>query len=88
MVARAAFSMALESHHVHADVIEVQEFPQLAQMYNVRGVPKTVINESVEFAGMVPEETFIQHVLEAAGIHDSVSDDPTDEQGESPLSNN
>ena len=67
-MARAAFSMALESPHIIADVIEVQEFPQLAQKYGVRGVPKTVINDSSEIVGMVPEETFLQHVLKEGGI--------------------
>ena len=62
-----AYAMAKESSRVIADVIEVQEYPQLAQMYQVQGVPKTVINDSVEFTGAVPEEMFIQQVLKAIG---------------------
>lgn len=86
MVARAAFSMALESHHVRTDVIEVQEFPQLAQKYGVRGVPKTVINESSEIVGMVSEETLLQHVLKEAGITDEDQESPSEETGRnSPL---
>jgi len=70
-VARAAFAMAKESSRVRADVIEVQEFPQLAQMYSVSGVPKTVINDSVEFVGAVPEEVFMEHILLAVSGDDS-----------------
>jgi len=33
--------------------------------YMVRGVPKTVINDSVEFLGNVPEATFVEHIQRA-----------------------
>jgi predicted DsbA family dithiol-disulfide isomerase len=54
--------MAIANSRVVADVVEVSEFPDLAQRYRVRGVPKTVINDSVEFLGNVPEETFVSHI--------------------------
>ena len=66
-MARVAQMMAMENDHVKADVVEVQEFPQIAQRYRVMGVPKTVINETTQFIGAVPEETFIDKVLEAIG---------------------
>jgi len=65
MAARLAHMMAMVSPHITADVIEVSEFPQLAQRYQVRGVPKTVINERVEFLGALPEPQFLQMVLRA-----------------------
>ena len=40
----------------------------LAQRYMVSGVPKTVINNSVQFVGAVSEEAFVDKVLEAAGV--------------------
>ena len=40
-----AQQMAFYSPRVRADMIEATEFPQLAQKYNVYGVPRTVINE-------------------------------------------
>ena len=70
-MARAAHAMAKESPRVIADVIEIQEFPQLAQAYKVSGVPKTDINNAIEFTGAVPEETFIQHILKAVGENES-----------------
>ncbi len=51
-----------------ADAIEAGEFPDLAARYQVMGVPKTVVNERVEFVGAVPEDVFVRHVLEAAGL--------------------
>ena len=70
-MARVAFAMAMESPKVRTDVIEVQEFPRLSRAYAVRGVPKTVINDSVEFVGAVTEEAFLAHVLRAVGEEDS-----------------
>lgn len=66
-MARVAHAMALQNPKIRADVIEVQEFPDLAQRYRVMGVPKTVINESVQFVGAVPEEAFVENVLKAIG---------------------
>ena len=73
-MARVAQMMAMENDHVKADVVEVQEFPQIAQKYRVMGVPKTVINETTQFIGAVPEETFIDKVLEAIGKAEAAPD--------------
>ena len=54
--------MAVESAHVTADVIEAMEFPDLAQRYAVRGVPKIVINETTECVGALPEAEYLAHV--------------------------
>ena len=58
--------MAMESPHVTADVIEANEFPQLSARYAVQAVPKTVVNDQVEFLGAVPESRFLQEVLAAS----------------------
>jgi len=59
--------MAMENPRIKADVVEVQEFPSMAQRYRVMGVPKIVINETVQFLGAVPQHTFIGKVMEAIG---------------------
>lgn len=51
--------MAVESDKVTADVIEVSEFPHIAQKYNIFAVPKTVVNESIEMDGARPEAALI-----------------------------
>lgn len=66
-VARLAHMMAIESDKVIADVIEVSEFPHIAQRYRVYGVPKVVINESLEFEGARPEAAFVAMVESVAG---------------------
>ena len=63
-----AHAMAMENPKIAADVIEVQEFPMLGSRYFISGVPKTVINETVQFVGAVPESFFVDKVLEAVGV--------------------
>lgn len=65
LAARLAHMMAVESPVVTADVVEVIEFPHLTQRYQVRGVPKTVVNDALEFEGALPEPQFVARVLSA-----------------------
>jgi len=67
--------MAVESEHVTADVIEAQEFPDLARRYGVRGVPKIVINDGVEFVGALPESQFLTYVRTAVEQADGAKSD-------------
>ncbi len=64
--ARLAQKMAVESGKVTAEIVEASEFPDLVERYKVQGVPKTVVNERVEFVGAQPEARFLEHVLRAA----------------------
>lgn len=63
---RLAHQIAMESSLVRADMVEAVEFPHLSQKYNVRGVPRTVINESFFIEGAVPEQYFVAEVMKAA----------------------
>lgn len=58
--------MAIESSQVMADVIEVSEFPEIAERYQVYGVPKVVLNEKHSFEGALPEAQFLSEVIGAA----------------------
>jgi len=66
MAVSLAHQFAIENLHVKADMIDVTEFPHLGQKYAVMGVPKVVINERVEFTGLLPEDQFLQHVIVAS----------------------
>ena len=61
-----AHQFAMENPNITADMIEINEFPQLAIKYNVMGVPKTVINETVEMVGSQPEEELLRLVAVAS----------------------
>ena len=81
-LAHLAHAMALESPRVRADVVEVQEFPYLARRYNVMGVPRTIINDTVDFTGAVPEAVLLQRVLEAVGAAEPSEDESQQDSGE------
>lgn len=63
--ALTAQQLAIESEMIKVGIVEVTEFPQLAQKYGVMGVPKIVINEKHSFEGALPENLFVEHVLNA-----------------------
>jgi predicted DsbA family dithiol-disulfide isomerase len=63
---RLAQQLAVESDLVTADLVEVTEFPSLAQRYQVRAVPRTVVNEAGSIAGALPEAEFVKAVIAAA----------------------
>ena len=73
-LAHLAHAMALESPRVRSDVVEVQEFPNLGRKHNVMSVPRTIINDTVDFTGAVSEAVLLQRVLEAVGV-EPTSDD-------------
>jgi len=61
--------MAIENPNIHADMIEVSEYPLLAEKYQVYGVPLTVANEDVRFEGGAPEPYYIPTLLQQLGIN-------------------
>lgn len=58
--------MAIENENITADMVELTEFPHLAQRYRVMGVPKTVINETESIDGAVPEGVLVDAIVAAA----------------------
>jgi glutaredoxin-like protein len=66
IAASLSHKFAIENSMIKSDVVEVSEFPHLAQKYSVMGVPKIVINERTELVGAVPEAQFVAHILQAS----------------------
>ena len=56
--------MAFASPNITAYAVEATEFPDRARRYRVTGVPKTVVNETVEILGALPQEAFVEQTLE------------------------
>jgi glutaredoxin-like protein len=67
VAAVTAARFALESDKVSLSIIDATEFPQLAGLYNVMAVPRTVVNRGHAFEGAVPEERFIDEITRGAG---------------------
>lgn len=59
---------AILNPKIEADMVESLEFQDLATKYQVFGVPKTIINETVHLEGAVPPEAFVEKLFEAADM--------------------
>lgn len=59
--------MAIVSSKVTADVIEAEEYPDLSNQFRVTGVPKIVINDTLEMVGAQREKKFVEEVVKAGG---------------------
>src|SRR6185295_3503006 len=60
-----AHEMAWANPNITAYAVEVTEYPDLARRYHVSGVPKTVVDDTIEILGALPEEEFISQSLSA-----------------------
>lgn len=60
-----AHKFAFINSKIKGDMVEATEFPHLSQKYNVRGVPRTVINEDSFIEGAAPEQMVLDKVKEA-----------------------
>ena len=62
-----AHQMAMENPRmIRAEGVEATEFPELANRFNVRGVPQTVINSGAGIVvGAVPEQNLLAEIMRA-----------------------
>ena len=60
-----AHRMAMESPLIRATCIEATEFMDLSQRFQVTGVPKTVVNGTIEMLGALPESVFVRTAVGA-----------------------
>jgi len=60
-----AHKLAFENENIEAEMIECSTFPDLANQYQVQGVPKIVFNDREELVGNQPLDQFISAVLKA-----------------------
>jgi Thioredoxin domain len=56
--------MAFANPLITAYAVEATEFPDLARRYQVSGVPKTVVNETIEILGGLPQDLFVEQALQ------------------------
>jgi glutaredoxin-like protein len=61
---RLAHKMAMENDNIKADMIEATEYPHLSMRYNIKGVPKTIIDESTFIEGTLPESELVEKLIE------------------------
>jgi glutaredoxin-like protein len=63
-----ANQLAVESPLISASAIDATEYPDLVQRYSVNGVPKTVINDTLEIIGAAGEADLVETVVSVAGL--------------------
>jgi glutaredoxin-like protein len=51
--------LAIESPFISSVAIDATEYPDLVRRYEVNGVPKTIINDSIEILGAATEEELV-----------------------------
>jgi len=65
IIASLANRFAMENDLITSEVVDINEFVQIGIKYDVLGVPKTVINESVDFVGVISENVLFDRIFEA-----------------------
>jgi glutaredoxin-like protein len=68
---RLAYQLALTTSKVRAEVIEVNEFPELGDRYSARAVPLTVIADKIAIPGAIQPDALVAQVLKAADAETS-----------------
>jgi glutaredoxin-like protein len=58
-----AHEMAWANRHITSYAVEITEYPDLARRFHVTGVPKTVVDDTIEILGALPEDDFISQSL-------------------------
>ena len=52
--------MAFANPNITADAVDAQEFMELSRKYRITGVPKTIVNDTIEILGGLPDDVFIE----------------------------
>ena len=68
-----AHRLAVESPLITASCVEATEFMDLSRKFRVTGVPKTIVNGSIEILGALPEDQFVRTVV---GAPDEANGEP------------
>ncbi len=63
-----AQQMAMESAWVKAELIDAMEYPALVRQYDIRGVPRTIVNGRESIEGLVEAPVLLDAVLRAGAV--------------------
>lgn len=64
--ARLVQLLGVASQHIRVEIVELSEYPQLAQQLGITAVPTTVIDGKVTLTGLTDPEAFVDQVVKAA----------------------
>jgi alkyl hydroperoxide reductase subunit AhpF len=63
---QTVYALALENQRLKVTVVEVEEFPRVAQALQISAVPYTIINDRLRFAGVLPADAFLEMIARGA----------------------
>ena len=56
--------MAFANPNITSSAIEATEFMELSRRFRVTGVPKTIVNDTIEIMGALPEDLYVRAALQ------------------------
>lgn len=60
-----SYQFAMINEYIESEGWEVTEFPTVSARYDITAVPKIVVNDEVEWEGLVPPEYLLERIKEA-----------------------
>jgi glutaredoxin-like protein len=63
---KMAHQLAMESDLITADLVNVDDFPEMVKRYSILASPTVVVNGSYHFYGALREADFVEQVLKGA----------------------
>ena len=63
-IAELALSLAMQFETIKTEIIEVQEYPDLASNYGITSVPITIINDKIQIPGQISSDTLVENLLQ------------------------
>lgn len=61
--ARMGLKLAIASDLISVDIIDTNDFLKIADKYQVRAIPMTVVNETQSFYGALDEMHYVDHIM-------------------------
>jgi predicted DsbA family dithiol-disulfide isomerase len=62
-IAELSLSLAMQFSTIKTEIIEIQEYPDLANNYGISSVPVTVINDKIQLDGQISSDTLVEAIL-------------------------
>lgn len=62
-----AHQLAIESDRIRGDVIDVADFPELVERYQIMAAPTVVVNGEHQLCGVGSAEAFVDRILQVLG---------------------
>ena len=66
-IAELSLSLAMQFSAIKTEIIEIQEYPDLANNHGISSVPVTVINDKIKLDGQISSDTLVEAIVEIDG---------------------